>query len=78
MDPACSPVAFPGLKVKDALEEQDLQTIDGAYCAEAYQKALKKKCIDAAIGRGSDVLDLSLFDRFWGGARLHQTRLKLK
>ncbi|AHF62829.1 hypothetical protein Syncc8109_0429 [Synechococcus sp. WH 8109] len=30
VDPACSPVACPGLKAKDALEEQDLQTIDGA------------------------------------------------
>ena len=42
MDPACSPVACPGLKAKDASEEQDLQTIDGAQCAGAYQKALKK------------------------------------
>ena len=51
---------------KDASEAQDLQTIDGAYCAGAYQKALKKKGIDAAIGKGSDVPQSILFDPFWG------------
>ena len=38
---------------------------------------IEKRCIDAAIGKGSDVLRESLFDPFWAGARLHQSRLKL-
>jgi hypothetical protein len=29
-------------------------------------KGIEKRCIDAAIGKGSDVLQVSLFDPFWG------------
>ena len=43
--PACSPAVCPGLKAKDAWEEPVLQKIDGALCAEVYQKALKKNVL---------------------------------
>ena len=40
-------------------------------------KGIEKRCIDAAIGKSSDVHGLSLFDPFWPGGWLYPTRLKL-
>ena len=40
-------------------------------------KGIEKRCIAAAIGKGSDVLPGSLFDPFWAGGLLYPTRLKL-